>query len=312
LNESTAESSDEEQQDDEEDPVNFTHLPGEDKSTSQKPELIDLDFDYFDPRGSDYHALRNFLNTFLNDDKFDAPDLATLISEQVPVGTMIKNGSADTDPLAFVTAINLYQHRERPSVKQIKAFLLANCNSESKAQLQTLLDFEKPESKKVGLLVQERLKNVPPELIPPLHAALIEDINWATENADKESQEHYDFKYFILISLCSALPTSSSKSEEKTSKKKKKKKKKKAAPALSVADSVFYKFEEQFYFQEALFWYGFNRTPVVKSQDTTLPPQTYVVSIIPRSRFSDVVKNIQDCISTSLGNAVLSAALPPL
>jgi len=186
---------------DSKDLVPFTHLPGE---KPEKSEVIDLDFDYYDTRPSDYQAFRNFLTQFLNDDKFDAADLATIISEQTSIGTTVKNGDGGTDPLAFLTAINLYQHKDRNSVKQILEFLVENCKGELKNRLGTLLDAEK--SQKVGLLIQDRLKNVAPELIPPLHTQFMQDLAWAAENEDENIKPLINFEHFILISHCATMP----------------------------------------------------------------------------------------------------------
>ena len=34
----------------------------------------------------------------------------------------------------------------------------------------------------VGLLVSQRVVNLPPQLLPPLHDALFDEVSWATED----------------------------------------------------------------------------------------------------------------------------------
>jgi len=171
-----------------------------------------------------------FFSQFLNDDKFDAIDFATIISEQTSIGTTVKSGDGGTDPLAFLTAINLYQHKDRPSVKQIRDFLLKNCKDELKSRLEILLDIK--QSRKVGLLIQDRLKNVAPELVPPLHAQFMQDLAWAAENEDDNIKPLIDFQHFILISHCAAIPGNESIDEKKNLKKTKKRNKTPHPPLL--------------------------------------------------------------------------------
>jgi len=73
-----------------------------------------------------------------------------------------------------------------------------------------------------------------------------------------------------------------------------------------LKDSVFYKFEEQCYFQESLFWYGF-----VVPASTTSDRKNYVVSIVPQTKVANILKNIEDCVQNALVKTTLSHALPP-
>ena len=38
------------------------------------------------------------------------------------------------------------------------------------------------EARNVGLLVSQRVVNIPPQLLPPLYDALFDEISWATED----------------------------------------------------------------------------------------------------------------------------------
>lgn len=58
-------------------------------------------------------------------------------------------------------------------MKDILSILRKKCPQEKKEEFETFL------KKKTGLLINERMRNFPPEVIPPLYSSLDEDIKWA-------------------------------------------------------------------------------------------------------------------------------------
>ena len=54
-----------------------------------------------------------------------------------------------------------------------------------------------------GLLVNERILNLPPELIPSLHDSLLKDMEWAQQNAVKPfTKQEFQFKKLLIVSKC--------------------------------------------------------------------------------------------------------------
>lgn len=62
----------------------------------------------------------------------------------------------------------------------LKQYLLKVCkDNERENDLKKLLE---EQTSSVGLIVSQRLVNLPPQLLPPLYDALFDEISWATED----------------------------------------------------------------------------------------------------------------------------------
>ena len=76
--------------------------------------MVDLDFEWFDPQPEhDYHGLKTLLRQLLDDDAqmFELGALADLILSQPLLGSTVKVGGNETDPYAFLTVLNLQEHK---------------------------------------------------------------------------------------------------------------------------------------------------------------------------------------------------------
>ncbi len=62
-----------------------------------------------------------------------------------------------------------------------REFLLRHCGDvRKKRQLQSL--FDQAATRPLGLLLHDRVINCPPELVPHMHQAFVDDVAWAVEN----------------------------------------------------------------------------------------------------------------------------------
>ena len=75
--------------------------------------------------------------------------------------------------------------QEKPSIAKILDFLKRSPGAPGKKKIMPVLE-EKPE--RIGLLLSERLLNLPLELVPTLFRSLLDDITWARENAVRPVQ----------------------------------------------------------------------------------------------------------------------------
>lgn len=78
--------------------------------------MIDVDFEWFDPQPAvDFHGLKTLLRQLLDVDNqlFDLSALADLILEQPLLGSTVKVDGNESDPYAFLTVLNLRQHKVR-------------------------------------------------------------------------------------------------------------------------------------------------------------------------------------------------------
>ena len=75
-------------------------------------DIIDVHFEFFNMKETDYHAIKAFTKNLLENDSFNSSELADLVIKQTEkVGTTIK--VEDSEPYGFVSVVNLSLHKVR-------------------------------------------------------------------------------------------------------------------------------------------------------------------------------------------------------
>jgi len=151
--------------------------------------------------------------------------LNRLLVEQRSVGTTVKQEGDESEVFAFATVISPRHLIHAAPIKELRGFVLKRCPEASRSKLGELFDNDS-----LGVVIHERIVNVPDVLIAPLFSCLLEDLAWAKDNP-QEDEGDFDFENFLLIAPCFAATGS----EDGTSKKPKKKKLKQAAAAAATA-----------------------------------------------------------------------------
>ncbi|KAJ3238825.1 Mss4p nuclear export [Chytriomyces hyalinus] len=214
-------------------------------------EIIDVDFDFFDPKETDFHGLKTLAKqTFSNDaDEFDLSGIADGIIAQPYLGSVVKADGA-ADPYAIMTVLGMSPDPKTGKLashmQTIKDYILKKSSKSNDAthheKLSTILS-----KHAVGLLVNERLINMPPQIVVPMLKMLIEELQWSIE----EKKLAKPFEYLLLISktYVEVEPTTDEDGDAGPSKKKKKKGKQ-VVLNFQIEDEVFEKHAEfQFDFQ---------------------------------------------------------------
>ena len=78
--------------------------------------MLDVEFEWFDPQPEyDFHGLKALLRQLFDVDAqlFDLSALTDLILGQPLLGSTVKVEGNETDPYAFLTVLNLHEHRVR-------------------------------------------------------------------------------------------------------------------------------------------------------------------------------------------------------
>ncbi|CAE6529306.1 unnamed protein product [Rhizoctonia solani] len=172
-------------------------------SEGETKELVDVDFEFFGPAEIDYLALKRLLNQLFGADAgiFQVEKLAELILEQPGIGSTVKTDGIDSDPYAILTVLNINVHKDHPSIKAITNYLLEKVPKDSSAG-SALDDILSPQaladsSGHTGLIISERLINMPPQIMPPMYRMLGDELaNAANQN------EPYCFNNYIVVSRC--------------------------------------------------------------------------------------------------------------
>lgn len=181
-------------------------------SDDSTPELVNVDFEFFDPQPeTDFHGFRTLLRQLLEPDSnlHDLSVLADLILSQPTIGSTVKVDGKESDPYALLTVLNLKVHGENEGIKKLLSYLFAQLAKDpsSASFLSTLK--QTLESKTVGLIISERLLNIPIEIAPPMYKMLVEELQWAVDDG-----EPYIFDAYLVLSKTYKETTSALDAEE--------------------------------------------------------------------------------------------------
>lgn len=204
-------------------------LEDEQQQGEEGEDIINVDFDYFDLNPDvDFHAIKNFLRQLFGDDAttFDVSSLADLILTKNSVGTTIKTEGIESDPFAILSVINMTENINKPCLKTVVDYVLQKTskNLEFNLMLRKLLESKdqkatgSSKSLKVGLIISERMINMPVEVVPPMYKMLLEEMTKA-----EDAHEKYEFDYFLVISKVYKLVSAKVQDAEAPQKSKKKK-----------------------------------------------------------------------------------------
>ncbi|RDA95187.1 hypothetical protein CP533_1853 [Ophiocordyceps camponoti-saundersi (nom. inval.)] len=178
----------------------YTHThtltqPSADPFLQDDFDRVDVEFEWFnfDPE-IDFHGVKSLLRQLLDVDAslFNVSALAELVLSQPTIGSTVKVDGKATDPYAMLTALNLREHGQREPLKQLTAYLMEK--AQANESLSAVAEAIKAE-KQIGLVLSERLINVPSEVGPPMYSMLIDEVEAAVEDG-----EPYQFTHYLVLS----------------------------------------------------------------------------------------------------------------
>ncbi|XP_015895482.3 protein BCCIP homolog [Ziziphus jujuba] len=161
---------------------------------------VRADFLFFDPKPEDFHGIKTLLQTYLDNKSWDLSGFVDLILGQTTVGSVVKlEDDEDNGIFSVVSALNLGRYKDNKCIQELKEYLLRVCKEKDVIdKLRSLLG-EKAHS--VGLLVSQRVMNLPPQLFPPIYDGLFKEVSWATEDEPTEElRNSFRFKFYIVVS----------------------------------------------------------------------------------------------------------------
>jgi len=104
----------------------------------------------------------------------------------------------DEDTFGFISVINLHKYSKLQCIQQIKKFILDNCNEEE--QKEKLIHLFEDTGQPFGLIICERVINLPPQLSYYINLALFDEIKWAHEDEPTpEECKSFMFKNYVVI-----------------------------------------------------------------------------------------------------------------
>lgn len=120
--------------------------------------------------------------------------LTDIILQQTTIGSTVKVDDKANDAYAFLTALNLREHQDKKPVADLVGYLSTKAAQSGSEALASAVPRALSEGH-VGLVLGERLINMPPEITPPMYSMLVEEVEAAVED-----KEPYEFTHYLVLS----------------------------------------------------------------------------------------------------------------
>ncbi|CAH7686939.1 p21-C-terminal region-binding protein-domain-containing protein [Phakopsora pachyrhizi] len=205
-----------------------------DSDTEMIDETIDVTFEFFDLNPIDYHALKHLVSQLFrvdspaDEDRTDrnqslkpskAPlkvvpediDLGELVDillgeQKEWVGVTVKCDGEQNDPYGFVSVLDLKAYQDKASISSLTSYLFSCIDKSDSSQapdlVQTLKQSLLPTGKGVGLLLSERLINMPVQVMPQLLAQVGNEI----KHAQSKNASGFKFDKLLIPSRVFSIP----------------------------------------------------------------------------------------------------------
>ena len=156
---------DEDDEDDEDD----------EEHAAEMGEEFESEWEFFPIGQHDWHAAKALVVQLLDNRAWDAGSLASLITETAQsVGSCIKLGDQTTQALGLGLVLSLADHAAAcPGLAAVRAFALERFQGAQRDQVSAIL------AGRTGLLINERVLNLPPLVALHLHLSLFDEMQAA-------------------------------------------------------------------------------------------------------------------------------------
>ena len=197
-------------------------------------EIENVEFNFSNILESDYHSLQSLLQPNFQFEKINVGDLSDfLISQHEDVGTTIRAGDMVFGVFSYVPLSQQIKKKPHsPFFDEFHNFLnlkISKADEKNKAKIMEI--FQK--NFNLGLIISERVVNLPEETVPPALGLATKEINECKEVEEDKYDKRFDFDYLILISKFVKI----------TEERRKDNKKFKKDENLKESNEAYYKFE---------------------------------------------------------------------
>ena len=197
-------------------------------------EIENVEFNFSNILESDYHSLKSLIQPNFQFENINVGDLSDfLISQHEDVGTTIRAGDMVFGVFSYVPLSQQIKKKQHSSFfDEFFNFLKLKANKtdeKNKVKIMEILQ----KNYNLGLIISERVVNLPEETVPPALGLATKEINECREVEEKDYDKRFDFDYLILISKYVKI----------TEEKRKDNKKMKKDENIKENNEAYYKFE---------------------------------------------------------------------
>lgn len=164
-------------------------------------EIENVEFNFSNILESDYHSLNSLLQPNFQFEKINVGNLSDfLISQHEDVGTTIRAGDLVFGVFSYVSLTHNLQKKEHsPFFDNFLNFLKLKLNSADEKNKSKIMEILQ-KNFNLGLIISERVVNLPEETVPPALGLATKEINECREVEENSYDKRFDFDYLILIS----------------------------------------------------------------------------------------------------------------
>lgn len=165
-------------------------------------------FEGRNPEGQDFYGIKQLLQQLFLKTTIDLSQLSDMLISQHGVGSVLKQGlddgeeddddddgmAEDSNVFGITSVINLTSHKETPCIQQLFQLFDETSKKYADKATQNAIAQILSQSNKLGLLINERLINIPAKISDSMLGSLANEI----ERIGKRDKS-YKFDYFVVI-----------------------------------------------------------------------------------------------------------------
>jgi len=165
-------------------------------------EIEKVEFNFSNILEGDYHSIKSLIQPNFQFENINVGELADLlISQHEDVGTTIRTDDLVFGVFSYVPlSSNLAKAKHSSFIDEFYNYIKLKCNKIDQINKNKILEIIDNKSLNLGLIISERIVNLPEETIPPALGLATKEINECREVEDKDYDKRFDFDYLILIS----------------------------------------------------------------------------------------------------------------
>lgn len=253
-------------------------------------EIENVEFNFSNILENDYHSLKSLLQPNFMFENINVGALADLlIAQHEDVGTTIRADDQIFGLFSYVPlSSNLAKKNHSSFIDEFYNFLKLKCKNADEANNNKILEIIGDKNSNLGLIISERIVNLPEETIPPALGLATKEINECREVEEKDYDKRFDFDYLILISKFVKIIGESNKNNKKVKK----------DEALNENNEAYYKFETPLFFKKTVASIEYKIPYKEKNMDVlenSNQPQYVKILFIKAKDYFDIIQKELGC-----------------
>ena len=253
-------------------------------------EIENVEFNFSNILENDYYSLKSLLQPNFMFENINVGQLADLlIAQHEDVGTTIRADDQIFGLFSYVPlSSNLAKKGHSSFIDEFYNFLKLKCKNADEANKNKILEIIGDKNVNLGLIISERIVNLPEETIPPALGLATKEINECREVEEKDYDKRFDFDYLILISKFVKIISESSKNNKKVKKDEK----------LNGNNEAYYKFETPLFFKKTVASIEYKIPYKEKNMDVlenSNQPQYVKILFIKAKDYFDIIQKELGC-----------------